>query len=111
MAGRFGFFFFFMNKTSSAARAAGLGGSGLDGPAPVLGGGGPGLELVGSGLGTPGGPPGGGRGGGVDVGGGGAPDMGDDDRIADDEDIGEDSRLIALGGRSLGSLVGLRLTP
>lgn len=113
MAGRFGFFFFFMNKTSSAARAAGLGGSGLEGPAltPPTGGAGPALELVGTGLVRSEGPVGGGRGGGVDVGGGGAPDMGDDDRMAEDEDIGDDSRLIALGGRSLDSLDGLRLTP
>lgn len=114
VAGRFGFFFFFMNKTSSAARAAGFGGSGLEGPAPAppaVGGGGPGLEPAAAGLGRPEGPAAGGRGGGVDVGGGGASDIGEDDRMAEDEDMGEGSRLMALGGRCPGTVVGLRLTP
>ena len=47
----------------------------------------------------------------MDVGGGGAPDMGEEDRIAEDEDMGDASRLIAFGGRSLDSLIGLRLIP
>lgn len=113
--GRFGFFFF-MKSTSSARRTVGFGGIGRGGPpsaAPGAGGGGGPRDGPAAGFraGEPGLEFAGGRGGGVEVGGGGgAPDKGDEDLIAE-EDMGDDPRLTAFRGRSAGSLVGLRFTP